>query len=657
MVVNKDNFSSVLDSLNKQAQLGQLLALDTETTGLFPYQGDRLFSLIIGDKEETYYFNFLDYPDLTTKEEKNCVLDRSLLAKFEPVFSTPKSAWALHNAKFDMHMLAQENLFLKGHIHDTQIAGRLIENNLDFDSGYSLDALAKRIGLKKDDAVEKYISEHKLKSKKTVAGKEFTILHYDQVPWQIMFPYGQKDAEITRKLAVHQIRKLKEMADAPTPAKQTIGDLYQDECDLLKVVFEMEREGIKVDRGYCLRATNHESEFAIKKIEEFKQLTGFEFTDSGKSLSQVFTKFKLHYPVTEKGNPSFTKESLEDIKHPVAKLILEIREASKRGTTYFQNYIRFMDSEHKIHAQFNQAGTETLRFSSSNPNLQNIPKRGDIEAKFPVKGAFILDSKDFCYVGMDYSQMEYRMMLDYAEEMEMIEKVKAGLDVHDATVQMLAPYAEITRDYAKTINFMTLYGGGPPKLCLKIFNPIHTETILKEIFALHFYKGRSGEFIAHLKGLNDEQVEHDLEELRQAQSLRNAYFQALPKVEKFIKLVRDVAEKRGYIHTWAGSRLRYSEGLHYKAPNGLIQGGCALVVKKAMNACHGLLQGQKSKLLAQIHDELLFKIHKSELSIVPELKKAMIEAYPHTHLAMDVSVGHSWESWGSMQKGFPLEFN
>jgi DNA polymerase-1 len=273
-----------------------------------------------------------------------------------------------------------------------------------------------------------------------------------------------------------------------------------------------------------------------------------------------------------------------------------------------------------------------------------------------VRKAFV-PRKDFCFVMVDFEQMEYRLMLDYADETDLIAKVLGGLDIHQATADMMSVVSPVSRDEAKTLNFMLLYGGGVAKLCMALYKPQSSEDDLKAIYGLKFMKDKMAAWIAQTLRLPVKQVCHDIEELRKARALRELYFAQLPNVQKFIKNVQKVAENRKHIFTWDGALLHYADdSFAYKAPNGLIQGGCARIVKRAMVELHKFLKDKKSRMLVQIHDELLFEVHKSELSIVPELTRIMSNVYPPKKLAMACSNDHSWKSWGEKVKGEPVDY-
>jgi DNA polymerase-1 len=600
MIVSNLNFAYVLAGLMQKS----LLSLDTETTGLFPYGGDRLFSIIIADENEEYYFNFQKYPGLS----EEFVLSNADLQKFRYLFSSLDRLWFLHNAKFDLHMLSREKLSIQGTICDTSVAARL-ECNTHL--AYSLEACAARNSLSKDDTVKAWISKNKAYTWELLPGKKKRIQkpHYDRVPFPIISTYGKKDARVTFDLGMRLLLQIAEMDSALPPGVPKLASVLANERELTGVVFEMEKTGVLIDKDYCHRAMRHQESLAVQAEQDFKAYTGSEFKDSGKYLSEIFERLGIAYARTDKGNPSFDDEALLECDHPIAEVIRRHRTARKDAGTYYTSFLFFADSENVIHPNYRQAGTTTGRFSMSDPNLQNLPKEYDANAPYSVRKCFI-PRPGYCFVMIDYDQMEYRMMLDYAGETGLIGDIKNGLDVHEATQRQTNC---ATRDAAKTLNFAVLYGAGLEKLAgmLKI-------------------------------------------QTYEARQVRNNYFRTMPMVSNWIQQVCNKARHRGWIFNWMGRRYDFSNPeFAYKAPNALIQGGCADVVKKAMNLLHARLASTKSRMLLQIHDEILFEIHESELHIVPGLRAIMEQTYPYKQLPLTCSVSHSWLSWGDKRKGLP----
>jgi DNA polymerase I-like protein with 3'-5' exonuclease and polymerase domains len=221
MLVTLQNFKQTVEKFSKPGKYG----LDCETTGLRLHHGDRLFSIILSDGEDGYYFNFQPYGEASLSYE----LDRGLLPLLQRVFGQQESTWYAHNAKFDLHALRNEGLEVRGTVHCTK-AIALVEYNEHLK--YSLDSCAERLGEKKDDAVEQYIKENKLSRKTEIPGKKTkqTVKDFTAVPFDIIAPYGIKDALLTYKLGTYQERRIAEL-DSET----------KDNTPKLRQVMENER--------------------------------------------------------------------------------------------------------------------------------------------------------------------------------------------------------------------------------------------------------------------------------------------------------------------------------------------------------------------------------------------------------------------------------
>jgi DNA polymerase-1 len=369
---------------------------------------------------------------------------------------------------------------------------------------------------------------------------------------------------------------------------------------LIHVCNAIQERGIKIDRQYVESGLHHERHEIEKAREDFEKDTGRTYKNSSSLFAEIFSSRGEKFPRTEKGNPSFTEKFLDQADTPTAKLISRIRHHEKRLSTYWSSFLLYADEQCVIHPNLNQAGTVTGRFSSSNPNLQNIPK--DDEGPYPIRGAFV-PREGFKLVSIDYDQQEYRLMLDYAGERGLIDAVLGGEDVHSATARLL----NIPRRYAKTVNFALLYGTGTKKL-------------------------------AGMLGIPESE----------AQSLKKLYFDRLPKVKQFIQDVVRTGETRGYIENWLGRKywcgdFKYS----YKLPNWLIQGGGADVIKVAMVQLHEHLKPYNTKMILQVHDELLFEIPEHEMMIINPLKDVMAEVYKPKN-GMNLTCSHTTynERWG-----------
>lgn len=366
----------------------------------------------------------------------------------------------------------------------------------------------------------------------------------------------------------------------------------------------MEERGILIDHAYTTEALNYERRELDKAAKDFEADTGRAYKDSSKLFAEIFTQRGEWFPKTDKGNPSFAAEFLDDLDSPTAGLIKKYRDHEKRMGTYYSSFLYFADHKNRIHPNMRQAGTTTGRFSYSNPNLQNVPRDEQISggADQPIVRRSFIPSPDHFLVSIDYDQQEYRMLFDYAGETKIISRVLEGEDVHQVTADMLG----IKRTPAKTLNFALLYGAGSTKM-------------------------------AKMLGISVEE----------AIDKRRMYFDRLPAVKRFLKYVPQVGVARGFVTNWLGRRCYLQDSTFaYKLPNHLIQGGCADVIKVAMVQLDYHLNKLKSGMILQVHDELLFEVHKDEVGIIGELKEIMEAVYPSLNgMKLTASIAHSDKSW------------
>ena len=598
LVTNK-NIDDCLEELSKDKYIG----LDTETYGL--RKDDDMFSLQLANEDYGFYFNFLDYG-----KGGPYVWDESvLLDSLRGLFSSKETTWFIHNAKFDMHKLHNFNCVLDGVVHCTQAIERIIYNQ---HRSYSLAATAKRYGYEKDESVGQYITKNKLTTKVKVDGKlkPITLKHFDQVPFEILLPYGTQDAWLHYMIGRDQLAKLNEIYD-----DETRTELYNTETQLTKVCFQTEVTGVKVDESYIHEAKNYEQGCLEDAKSEASELAHEEFRNGPKWLASAFDRCGQAYDINPKtGNPIFDKEALARMESPIAEVVREIRTREKYISTYYSSFLYHSDDRNIVRANINQAGTDTGRFSYSDPNLQNIPKEEDFQkGDTQVRKCFV-PREDHCFVMIDYDQQEYRLMLDYAGEMEVIHRIAHdGEDVHQVTADMMG----VSRTYAKRINFGLLYGMGDEELSRSLKLPL-----------------------SHTK------------------ELKLRYFSRLPKVERLLNHIKQTAKTRKYIKTWTGRKLHFpKQSIAYKAPNHLIQGGCADITKRAMLELEKLTtRYYDANILIQVHDEIVFEVHKDRLDIVPELKRVMENIYkPMNGMNLTCGVEYSWDSWGKQDviDGYP----
>jgi DNA polymerase-1 len=633
MIVTNDNFDSIVRGLSRESDI----SLDCEATGLYPYLGDELFSVIIGTNETEFYFNFNSRPS----HNGECFDPGSVLplSKCGELLGSFAGVIYLHNAKYDMSLLHKFGLDLtRFDIWCTLAQGRVDNNDL---LNYSLDTLAKRIGHQKDDAVKKYCDENKLFEKVTLPGKKTSKkdYHFELVPPSIIVPYGCRDARITYDLGRHQRKSIQKQSEQMRP-DVSILNVAANEAALTTVLYKTERKGIRLDLDYVGRFLPECEKRMEKARETFEEITGLEFKDSPKVFSEAFDKIGESYPLTDRGNPSFAKAALDQMSSPAAKAIKDYRKA-KSHSNYLQSFLYHADKEGVIHGNAKQGGTFSGRMSYEDPPLQCVEKGEDIvDQEFTMRRCFI-PFEGGVFAALDFDQMEYRLMLDYAGEMGVIEQVKAGVDVHTATAEMMG----VSRKEAKTLNFMLLYGGGTGKLCTALHKPRLAEFQVKEVYTRYLFKEESPESISEYLQVPLEDVLHDIEELQKAETDRKNYFKALPNVQKFIAGVKQTAKSRGFIFNWFGRKLRFNKYTYYKAPNGLIQGGCADIVKCAMLEADALLDVTSSDMLLNVHDEILFNIDRSELNKVPLLQEIMQTQYKPRFLDLTVGADIGEKNW------------
>lgn len=628
MIVSKDTFDETLKKLFDY----KVLSFDTETTGLSPYKGDRLFSIIIGTSErEAYYFNFNVMPDIP----KEYILSPSHLRKLGALFAKEDILWFGHNAKFDMHFLAKEGIEIAGKIHCTMVTARLVYN---VHMSYSLSECASRIGYSKDDAVAEYIKKNHLWAWEEIPGvkKREKRMFFNKVPFDVIAPYGETDAKVTYALGVWQLKELERLS-GPSGVREEgctvppVSEVYENDCKLVKAIYQLEKRGIPIDRKFCEEATAHNEAIAEKLKASLDALVGGKYIDGERCNMVLFAEQKNQWQKSEKGKFSFKKDVLKYFDCPNAKLLRQYREAKYAGI-FFRQVLWFSGSDNILRPNLNPAGTDTSRLSSNNPNSQNMRNDEEMDTKDPAypwraRKSFVVPNDEYEIVVLDYKSQEYRLAFIYGRQLDMIERIKEGWDVHLATAYLMGlttdketkDHQKKARKLAKHLNFAILYGAGDAKL-------------------------------AKMLGVS----------LEEAQRLRAVYFARINGVASFSSICKTKAEKRGFILTWAGrvlyypyrfsSRNKEMSSTAYKAVNGLIQSGCAEINRIAMVRVTELLKGAKSYLALSIHDELDLFIHKDEKHFIPQVKEIMESVHNNPLLKMQVSVAIGKNNFGDLEE-------
>jgi len=602
MIVTNDNFQQVLfDIFNARD-----LSVDTETTGLRPYHGDRLFSAVVSLGESSYYFNFNQGDGIAPEN----ILHRNRLRELYDVVREKRIFFA--NAKFDMHFLKKEGWGTEFYPWDVLVVDKCIYNR---HLSYSLNSVAERMGLGSKDAdVMDYIKEHDLFDRVEIAGKKSIQKNprFDRVPFEIISKYALRDAELTYRIGQEQVRKVEELTDKYSAIKgypTKFSDLIDRENQLTKVLFDIEERGMELDYEFIRKAKKREEQRIEEAKEKFKQLTGAELVDSNKQLSEIFRANGIVGGTTAKGNASFTDSVLEGIEHPAAEVIQDYRDAYKRLNTYYNSFTYHGDQEGIVRPNIKQAAADTFRFSITDPALQTL--NSEDEGEFRVRDSFKARS-GYVYVSIDYQAQEYRLTADYAGERELIRQINEGVDVHSATAKMMG----VDRYSAKVLNFALLYGAAAPKIATMLKIPVDRAKVLKDL-----------------------------------------YFSKLGKVSLLINGIKKKIDERGYIFNFAGRILHFpviefeQDGVKkagnfaYKGPNYIIQSSGSEIMRRALIAVHEFLKPYRSKIVLSIHDELLIEMVEEEFYLIPRVRELMVSVYPSKNglsMSTSVAIGDSW---------------
>ena len=576
----------------------ELTALDTETTSLDAFAARIVgISLSVTPGEACYIP--LSHTAPGVAEQLPC---DQVLAKLKPWLEAVDRKKLLQNAKYDQHVFANHGIVLAGIAHDTMLQSYVIES----DKGHDLGQLCTRhLGL----ATIAY---------EDLCGKGAKQISFDQVDIERAATYAAEDADVT--LRVHQVLHPR---FASEPGLSRI--YHTIELPARQVIWQMERTGILID-GDILARQSHEIGQKLMALETSAyELAGQPFNlASPKQLGEILFG-KLGLPVKKKtaaGAPSTDEEVLSELAldYPLPKLLLEHRSLAKLKGTYTDKLPRMINLQTgRVHTHFSQASVVTGRLASSDPNLQNIPVRTEEGRR--IRTAFIAPPGS-SIVSADYSQIELRIMAHLSEDPRLLDAFAHGEDVHRATAAEIFGVTPLEvgpdqRRVAKSINFGLIYG-------MSAFG------------------------LARQLGL----------ERSAAQIYIDRYFNRYPGVARYMEEARETARQQGYVETAFGRRLWFPEirssngnrrqGAERAAINAPMQGTAADLIKLAMVAVQGWLEtsGLKSRLVLQVHDELVLEVPDDELAeIRSHLPRLMTQvATLKVPLIVEVGVGANWEA-------------
>ena len=587
----------VQDALWRADLLVELLqqssvTIDTETTDIDPLKAELVglvFSFRVG---QAYY---LPMP-------RDRAESLTLLADFDPLWKRSDIEWIGQNIKYDLLVLRNYDIHLSGRLFDTMLAHYLMEPELR----HNLDFMART-----------YLGYETIPTEALLGPKGKQQKNMRDIPVERVADYACEDADITLQLALHF---------KPLLEKAGVQYLFDEvEMPLLPVLADMEWEGINIDSGRLAELSasfGQQIEFEDRTIQE---MAGTNFnTASPKQLGEVlFDHLKLDAKAkkTRTGQYSTNEETLKKLegKHPIIEHIFELRELQKLKGTYLDALPELrLPRTGRVHTNFNQAVAATGRLSSNNPNLQNIPNRTARGRE--IRTAFVPRSSDFRLVSADYSQVELRLIAELSGEEQMKEAFRQGQDIHAATAARIFSVAldevdKTMRSKAKMVNFGIIYGISAFGLAQRLGIP----------------RSEAAEIIS-------------------------AYVATYPGIREYMDSQVAFARNHGYVETLMGRR-RYLRDItsanqtvrgfaERNAINAPIQGSAADIIKLAMIRIQHAIQteGLQSRLVLQVHDELVFDTHLSELERIVELAKHhMPAAYPlSVPLEVEVGVGMNW---------------
>ena len=533
-------------------------------------------------------------------EASMAFLMQELLEIFQPFFADSAYRKIGHDVKKDIR-------FLRSYGYDGFTA--------EFDTAigaYILNATGS--SYEYDDIAAAFLNET-YPSQEEVFGKGRTKKAFAALPEAERTAYGARQAEI-----FFRARKVMEERLAENEQKSLFYDM---EMPLIYVLADMEKYGIKVDKAALLAYQKRLGESLDGMEEEIYALAGEKFNiNSPKQLGVIlFERLGLKGGKKTKTGYSTAADVLEKLRtaHPIVERILHYRQLAKLKSTYADGLLAVMDAEtEKIYSTFNQTITATGRISSTEPNLQNIPVR--LELGRELRKIFIPESAEFCFLDADYSQIELRVLAHISGDESLIAAFKSNQDIHRMTASQVfhVPFDEVTplqRSNAKAVNFGIIYGKGA--------------------FSLGQDLGISR---------------------KEAEEYINAYFARYPKIKTFMEDTIKNGTKNGYVSTLWNRRRNMPElqssnfmqraAGERAAMNMPIQGTAADIIKLAMIKVHRALQegGYRSRLILQVHDELLIEAYKEEKDAVAKILKENMEHAADLLVPLDVDV-HEGASW------------
>lgn len=599
-----ENFDQLNSFINQLRDCEQF-TFDLETTDVDPMRAEIVGLSFAWKEAEAYYIPVVSAEnqgssDLFTEDSYKGLPGKKVLDLLKPILENPKIRKNGQNAKYDMLVLSRAGIDVQGLDFDTMVASYVINPSL---RQHNLDTLALN-----------YFNYQKVPTKELIGTGKKQISMAD-VPVEKVSFYACEDADFTQRLRTVMEPKL---------IDYKLKSLFDNvELPLLMVLMEVERNGVSLDVKLLNDMSKDLDQRLSKLTETIYENAGQEFNiNSTKQLAEIMFE-RLGLPVIKrtKTGASTDVSVLEELakEHPLPRALLEFRQYAKLKSTYIDALPKLINPRTgRVHTSYNQTVAATGRLSSSDPNLQNIPIRTEIGRK--IRKAFIPVDKDYVILDADYSQIELRIMAHLSEDPALIKAFQDEKDIHRETASRVfdVPMEEVTDDMrrrAKEVNFGIMYGMGVYGLASRLDIP----------------QEEAEEFIQN-------------------------YFASYPKIQEYMHASQDRAREQGYVTTML-NRRRYLPEIHSdnrrvrefaerNAINTPIQGTAADLIKVAMINVHNRMKAEKllSKMIIQVHDELVFEVPKAEIDQMKELVKTEMEnAIELTvPIKVEIGIGDNW---------------
>jgi DNA polymerase-1 len=571
----------------------KVFCFDTETTALEILDANLVGMSFSLESHKAYYLPFSD----------NFEESKKLVSNFVSVFLDESIIKIAQNIKYDLAVLKKYGIEIRGKLFDTMLAHYILEP----DSRHGMDFLSETILGYQPIEIETLIGP---KGKNQKSMKDVSL--------DLIKEYAAEDADITFQLFEKLSKRIEEIPNA----KSILEDV---EIPLVPVLAAMEEQGVRIDE-LALKEMSKDLEIEIAKLEEIiVELAGTKFNiASPKQLGDVlFDVLKIDEKAkkTKTGQYATGEDVLSKLenKHPIISKILDYRELQKLKNTYVDTLPLLVNKKsNRIHTSFNQAVAATGRLSSNNPNLQNIPIKTAKGRE--VRKAFIARSQDYILLSADYSQIELRIIASMSGDTGMIEAFNEGLDIHTATASKVfgVELSEVTKEMrgkAKMVNFGIIYGISAFGLSERLNIP-----------------------------------------RQEAKEIIDNYFKEFGMLRQYMQNNIEFAKQHGFVETLIGRR-RYLRDINSanamtrgfaerNAINAPIQGTAADMIKIAMINIHKRMKEERldSKMILQVHDELVFDVHPSELEKLKVIvSKEMREALPlKVPVEVEMGTGRNW---------------